>query len=129
MGDLERAVMERLWATEQPPIGDPGREWHTVREVHGFLSAQRDVAYTTVLTVMDRLAKKGLVDRRRQGKAHGYRAVATRGAMTAGLMHEALAEFGRDDRATALVAFVGEATEEERTALRDALARLGHRDR
>ena len=119
MGDLERAVMEELWST------DSDRDaWVTVRAVHEALAATRDVAYTTVMTVMDRLAKKGLVEQRREGRAYLYRAAASRSAMTADLMREALTEFAEDDRRTALVAFVGESTAEERAALRDALAAL-----
>jgi predicted transcriptional regulator len=116
MGDLERAVLDRLWAL--------GPEWSTVRDVHEALSQDRDIAYTTVMTVMDRLAKKGVVQRERAGRANRYRAAGSRGEMTADLMREALAEFADQDRRTALLAFVGDATEEEREALRQALAEL-----
>jgi predicted transcriptional regulator len=120
MGDLERAVMEQLWAARD---GDSDR-WSTVREVHEALAAERDIAYTTVMTVMDRLAKKGLVEQRKEGRAYSYQAAGSRSAMTADLMREALTEFAQEDRRTALVAFVGEASDEERAALREALAAL-----
>ena len=60
LGDLERAVMDHLWSTPEP---------QTVRQVHEALSAQRDLAYTTIMTVLQRLAKKkpGLPDPRRPG--------------------------------------------------------------
>ncbi len=117
MGDLERAVMEQLWS-----LGDDG--WCTVREVHAALVTRREIAYTTVMTVMDRLAKKRLVDQRRDGRAYLYRAAASRSAMTADLMRQALSEFAEGERRTALMAFVGESTSEEREALREALAEL-----
>lgn len=117
MGDLERAVMDQLWSA-----GDD--TWSTVREVHEALAAERDLAYTTVMTVMDRLSKKRLVTQRKDGRAYLYRPVASRGEMTADLMREALDEFALDDRRTALMAFVGESSAEERAALREALARL-----
>lgn len=117
MGDLERAVMEHLWSS------GPDR-WSTVREVHEALVRERDVAYTTVMTVMDRLAKKGLVKQHKEGRAYLYQAADSRSAMTADLMREALVEFAEDDRRTALMTFVGESTAEERAALRDALAEL-----
>ncbi len=44
----------------------------SVREVHDLLRYPRSVAYTTVLTVLDRLAKKGTVDRRLDGRAWLY---------------------------------------------------------
>lgn len=115
MGELERAVMEQLWSA-----GD----WVTVRAVHEALAADRDVAYTTVMTVMDRLAKKELVKQRREGRAYLYQAADSRSAMTADLMREALVEFAEAERRTALMAFVGDSTEEERAALREALAQL-----
>ena len=42
LGDLERAVMDRLWSSGEP---------QTVRQVHEALSAHRDLAYTTIMTV------------------------------------------------------------------------------
>ncbi len=109
--------MDRLWSA------DPERGL-TVREVHESLAPGRDLAYTTVMTVLDRLAKKGLLVQEREGRAYRYRAAASRGSLTAELMREALDEFGTGDRRTALVAFVGDATAEERAALREALSEL-----
>ncbi len=111
-------MLDRLWTADAD-------SWFTVREVHEALAGERDIAYTTVMTVLDRLAKKGLVSQQRDGRAYRYRAAASREAMTADLMREALEEFAVDDRRTALVAFVGEATGEERAALREALAAFG----
>lgn len=96
----------------------------TVRDVHEKVAAQRDVAYTTVMTVMDRLARKDLVIQERDGRAYRYRATSSRGEMTASLMRGALDDIGRSDRAGALVAFVGEASDEELAALRQALDRI-----
>jgi predicted transcriptional regulator len=125
LGDLERSVMETLW-----DAGDGGR---TVREVHDVLSAGRDIAYTTVMTVLDRMTRKGIVEREREGRAWRYRPTQSRGAMTAEVMRHALGEFAEEtnerDRAAALVAFVGEASEADRQALRDALAELERRRR
>lgn len=49
LGDLERAVMNQLWAASEP---------QTVRQVHEVLVTERDLAYTTVMTVLQRLAKR-----------------------------------------------------------------------
>jgi predicted transcriptional regulator len=122
MGELERAVMEHLWSVDGDATGTDG--WRTVREVHEALAADREIAYTTVMTVMDRLSKKSLVRQRKEGKAYLYRAADSRGAMTADLMRSALTEFAEGDRTNALLAFVGESTEEEREALRRALVEL-----
>src|SRR5687767_12606042 len=63
LGELETSVLEVLWLSDEPK---------TVREVHEALGPKRDLAYTTVLTVLDRLHDKRLVVRRRAGKAFLY---------------------------------------------------------
>lgn len=117
LGDLERAVMDVLW-------GLPEKADVTVREVHAVLAGQRDVAYTTVMTVMDRLARKGMTVQHKEGRAYRYQAANTRAEMTADLMRGTLDDLGSADRGPALVAFVEDASAEEIAALRDALARL-----
>jgi BlaI family transcriptional regulator, penicillinase repressor len=117
LGDLERLVMEQLWAADGAL---------TVREVHERLAGTRDLAYTTVMTVLDRLAKKHLTERERDGKAWRYKAAAPREEMAADLMRDALDRAG--DRREALVRFVGQVSDEEAALLRDALARLEARE-
>jgi predicted transcriptional regulator len=117
LGELERLVMEQLWAADRPL---------TVREVHEQLSGTRDLAYTTVMTVLDRLAKKHLTERERDGKAWQYKAAAPREEMAADLMRDALDRAG--DRREALVRFVGQVSDEEAALLREALSRLEARD-
>jgi len=122
MGELERSVMDFLWAAAADAAASGTTS--TVREVHAALAADRDIAYTTVMTVLDRLAKKGLVEQHREGRAYRYRAAGSREALTADLMRETLEEFAVGDRAAALVRFVDSASPEEVAALRDALGRL-----
>lgn len=121
LGDLERAVMDHLWSVSEP---------QTVRQVHEALSARRDLAYTTVMTVLQRLAKKSLVSQIRDDRAHQYAPVHSRDELVAGLMVDALdqaADVG--SRQAALVHFVERVGTEEADALRRALAELeaGHR--
>lgn len=116
LGELEQAVMDVLWSA------DPDA-WHTVREVQDGLSG-RDAAYTTVMTVLDRLAKKGVVLQERAGRAYRYRAAASRSELTADFMHNTLASFGASERRSALVAFVADADADDLDALREALAEL-----
>lgn len=106
--------MDNLWSIAEG-------EARTVREVFADLSAGRELAYTTVMTVMDRLARKGLVEQERDGRAYRYRARASRAAMTAELMRGTLDDFSEADRSTALVAFVEDASREDLAALRQAL--------
>ena len=120
LGELERAVMDHLWDICD---ADPAATV-TVRDLHQALEADRRLAYTTVMTVLDRLARKDLVVQERDGRAYRYRARAGRAAMTAALMHDALEDFAHDDRRTALVAFVDVASPDELEALRQALDRV-----
>ena len=116
MGELEQAVLEALWDLDG---ADPDRAGVSGREVHDRL-AGRDLAYTTVMTVLDRLARKDVVVRERDGRAFRYAPRLTRAAMTPELMRDALAGTS-DDREQALVSFVGEASAEDLAALRRAL--------
>ena len=92
----------------------------TARQVSDRLGAARPLAYTTVLTVLDRLERKGLVRRLREARAHRYAPIATREAYAAELMLDAL---GRaSDRDAALVRFVDAVSPEEAAVLRRALS-------
>ncbi|WP_422753413.1 BlaI/MecI/CopY family transcriptional regulator [Micromonospora sp. WMMD708] len=113
LGDLERAVMDVLWD------GVPGTsDGVTVREVAEALDG-RELAYTTVMTVLDRLAGKGMVQREREGRAWRYRAAASREAHIAQLMLDALDLGGSRD--AALVRFARSVTGTEAEVLRAAL--------
>ncbi|HZG93045.1 MAG TPA: BlaI/MecI/CopY family transcriptional regulator [Pseudonocardia sp.] len=111
LGELERAVMEILWSADEPV---------TARTVQDALGA-RDLATTTVLTVLGRLERKGLVTRARVGRAHHYRSVASREDHVAELMNDALD--GAPDRGAALARFLGSIPHSERATLRDLLGR------
>lgn len=111
-GDLETQVMDRLWAG-----GGSG----TVREVLEILLLDRTIAYTTVLSTMDNLRRKGHLVREREGKAHRYRTALTHAEHTAGLMRHAFTA-GPDTEAV-LAHFVGEMSEDDLDRLRQVLAR------
>jgi predicted transcriptional regulator len=79
-----------------------------------------ELAYTTVMTVMNRLHEKGLLRRRRAGRAWAYTAASTREAHVAATMGQALV--GTDNRTAALLHFVADLDPKEATALRRLLA-------
>jgi predicted transcriptional regulator len=112
LGELERAIMEVLWDTNEPL---------TVREVSNGLP-ERNLAHTTVMTVLDRLAKKGFARRNRDGRAWRYRPAATRESYVAELMLTALDQTG--DRSAALAAFAQSVTGAEAEVLLEALSGL-----
>ncbi len=109
LGELERAVMEVLWSADGP---------RTAREVADALP-DRELAKTTVLTVLSRLEHKGRVVRNRDGWAHTYSPTATREDYIAELMTEALGD--ASDRTAALVRFAGRVSPAEAAALAEAL--------
>jgi BlaI family transcriptional regulator, penicillinase repressor len=113
LGELERAAMDVLWDRGTPA---------TVREVADALTG-RDLAYTTIMTVLDRLAGKGMVERERTGRAWSYRPAATREAYIAQLMLDALDQAGERD--AALVRFARSVTGSEAEVLRAALEDSG----
>jgi BlaI family transcriptional regulator, penicillinase repressor len=63
LAPLELDCMNTLW-----PMGEG-----TVREIRDGLALRRPRAYTTIMTIMDRLARKGVVERRKIGRAYMYR--------------------------------------------------------
>jgi predicted transcriptional regulator len=122
LGELERAVMDYLWSVPEP---------QTVRQVHDVLAARRDLAYTTVMTVLQRLAKKNLVVQHRDDRAHRYAPTHGRDELVAGLMVDALDQAADSgSRESALVHFVERVGADEVDALRRALGELEtkHRD-
>lgn len=100
--------MDRLWNAEAPMA---------VREVHAFLQQERDVAYTTVMTVMDRLHGKGHLTREMVGRAWRYSPAESRAAYQARLMNDVLV--AADDPRAALTHFVEQMSRAELTALRE----------
>lgn len=112
LGDLERAAMDVLW--ESGPA--------TARQVADRLS-DRGLAYTTWLTVLNRLEAKALLRREKSGRAHVYAPVASREDHIAVLMQQALGQAG--DREAALQHFVRSVSPAEADALRRALEGSG----
>ncbi len=108
--------MDQLWSADEP---------QTVRQVHEALAERRELAYTTVMTVLQRLAKKNLVLQQRDDRAHRYAPVHTRDELVASLMFDALQQADEvGSRRAALVHFVEQVGADEAAALRDALAKL-----
>ncbi len=68
LGPLEAMIMERLWKHGSA----------TVREVVEDIGRTRELAYTTVMTIMTRLHEKGLLERARDGKTYVYRPAFSR---------------------------------------------------
>jgi len=68
LGELELEVMRIIWA----------RRTVTVRDVLAVVTVTRPLAYTTVMTIMNRLVEKALLSVEKAGKTHRYHAAQTR---------------------------------------------------
>ena len=119
LGELERSVMDLLWTAPEASTANDLRDRLAQTESQG--QEGKDLAVTTVLTVLSRLEKKGLVERERGTRPHRYAAVSTREDHTARLMHEALGT--APDREAVLARFIGSVTEAEAATLRKLLTR------
>lgn len=108
LGELEQLVMERVW--KHAPV--------TAREVCDRMKGRHARAYTTVMTTMDRLHRKGLLRREKEGLAWRYEAVHTREAFERGLADalasNILSEHGGE---TAVAAFVDAAADVDEALL------------
>lgn len=109
-GELEAVIMDLLWSRGGSA---------TVRDVLGELQQSRTIAYTTVMTVMDNLHRKGFLAREKDGRAWRYETVQSREQYAADLMVEVL-EASRDRTGT-LVHFLDAMSGPELLRLRGAL--------
>lgn len=116
LGDLETAVMDVLWRAQNP---------RSVREVLAEINQSRTLAYTTVMTVLDNLHRKGWVQRERAGRAYLYRPARAREEAAARALREVLASTGDPDGV--LLHFARSASDHESTILRRALGERNSR--
>jgi predicted transcriptional regulator len=112
-GDLEAVIMQRVWDHGGPV---------TVRELFDELQRERVIAYTTVMTTMDNLHRKGWLARVKEGKAYRYTPTASREEYSARLMREALDDGG--DTQAVLSHFVAQMDGEKSEVLRAVVRRL-----
>ena len=113
LGDLEAEIMECMWE-----FGSA-----SVREIHECLVERRDIAYTTVMTVMSRLSEKGMLQRTQQGRAYVYAPVETRDAFCTNIVRRVLDGFFGGAGRPVLAHFVENLTEADSAEL-DLLAQV-----
>lgn len=111
LGELEKAVMERMW--------DGGE--CAVRDLHAEYNGK--LAYTTLMTTVDRLHKKGLLDRRKDGKAFIYKPVLSREELDRGIARDLIGVLlqERSSQPFALLASFVDAIDEQDEKLLNAL--------
>ena len=115
LGHLEREILNRLWADTEP-LSVRARE----------ASFGGTLAYPTLMTTLDRLHRKGLVERERAGRAFLYRARVTREQLDSGVatdIIDAMLGSGPDAARPVMSTFV-DAVGQRDAALLDELAKL-----
>jgi predicted transcriptional regulator len=115
LGHLEREILNRLWADPEPL---------SVRALEASFGGA--LAYTTLMTTLDRLHRKGLVERERSGRAFLYRARVTREQLDNGVatdLIDAMLGSGLNAARPVMSTFV-DAVGQRDAALLDELARL-----
>jgi predicted transcriptional regulator len=109
LGELETEIMRRLWRRATPT---------TVRELVDELQKDRQIAYTTVMTVLDNLHRKAWLRRELDGRAYRYEPVSSGDEYSAELMRGALDT--SPDHVAAFAHFLKQLSPEEVEALGDA---------
>lgn len=112
-GELEAVVMDLLWSRNEAA---------TVRSVHEELSATRQIAYTTAMSTMDNLFRKGWLQRDKVGLAYHYRPTLSREEHSANLMRTVFRSGG--DSALILNFFFDQIDDTESAELRKVIDRL-----
>jgi|TARA_R110002012_G_scaffold30942_1_gene93442 predicted transcriptional regulator len=113
LGELEKQVLQYLWSS-------PGMD---VKRVHAELSKQRDSSLNTVQSALERLFKKGLLSREKQGHAYLYRAEIARDDLIAKLIDSVASDFVSKGENSLIAAFSSVSTEMDEEQL-DQLEQL-----
>lgn len=113
LGDLELFLMDLIWAW-------PGEYPVTVKDIHEAASTERALAYTSVLSTMGNLVKKGCLQVEKASFAHRYRPASTRQAYEEQVLGRVIGSFVKDFSQPAIQHLVG-SLEAEDPALLDAL--------
>lgn len=110
LGELEAVIMHQMWERDAPV---------SVREVMESITAERQLAYTTVMTVMDNLFRKEMLTREMHRRAYLYAPALTQAEYSAGLIAAVVDESG--DRTAALLQFMDQLSPAELRKIREAM--------
>ncbi len=101
-GDLEQEIMDVLWR-----MGSA-----TVKRVHEELSREKEIAYTTVITVMNRLVEKNLLTKEKEGKIYRYAPTLTEEEYKRVVSQKVVEGLLELDGKTAIAAFIEKVAED-----------------
>ncbi|MBT4836363.1 MAG: BlaI/MecI/CopY family transcriptional regulator [Methylococcales bacterium] len=125
LGELEKLVLQYLWRHK---IGD-------AKKVHAFFEKSRGGSLNTIQSTLDRLFKKGLLSREKQGHAFVYSAQINREALIAKLIKNITSDFIGHDENSLITAFSSVSSElnekqlsELEAMIHEQLTQLKNRD-
>ena len=95
LGELEKQVLQHLWNTDEADA----------KSVHYVLGQTRGISLNTIQSTLDRLFKKGLLSRTKQGHAWCYRAKVDRATLIAKLISNVTSDFVEDGEHSLIAAF------------------------
>ena len=99
LGELEKEIMGIIWKNDQQ---------ETVRSVFETLSKKRKIAYTTVMTIMNRLVNKGLLKRSLESKVYSYEAVYSKDRFLTKMSKQIIKNFVSSFGDAAIASFIHE---------------------
>lgn len=102
-GELQTQVMRAVWRTGGG----------SVEQIRDALTGERQGAYTTIQTVLNRLVDRGLLERTRAGRGYRYSARVTEEQYVAGTVEGALERASQQARASVLASLIGSLDEGE----------------
>lgn len=110
LGELEQQIMDIVWRKQKSSI----------RDIVNELKQNREIAYTTVATVLQRLFDKGIVDRKEEKAGHMYFSTTSKESYIKGLaqnfMNKLMTSFG-DVAIASFAESIEELPKEKRTQL------------
>lgn len=118
-GELQEQIMRVLWRLEKGRVG----------EVRDALPKRHRSAYTTVQTVLNRLAERGLLDREREGKAIVYKPRISEAEYLSGSLDRALTGISGEARRTAIAHLVGGLDKSEQREIQTMAQEIARRRR
>ena len=108
MGNLESEIMDIIWQKDSEV---------TIREIYEVIAARRKLAYTTVMTIMGRLAEKGILSKRMEGHVSFFTPTMSREAFTESVVGNVVDSLLEDFADAAIARFVSRVGEGDRVTL------------
>lgn len=113
LGELEKLVLQYLWSYKEADA----------KHVHSRLGETRGCTLNTIQSTLERLYKKGLLSRTKQGHAYNYRTKVDRNSLIATLINDITADFVEEGENSLIAAFSSTSTNFNDTQL-DELEKL-----